>query len=147
MKTRVCPRCEGSGTTFWKGFTSLEGKVYADRTEVCNSCMGRKVFEEYSETEIRDMIFSKRGNKRLLAAFPAKFDHYRDHKASRAYFCWRLARFHGGKDSTMPMTAEMVIRNDPFKPELDKLAERIAIEAFGSDMEAAKRWGRAFGLI
>lgn len=48
---------------------------------------------------------------------------------------------------TMPMMADLFVRGDPFKAELDKLADSVAKEQFGTDLAAAARWGRAFGLI
>lgn len=45
----------------------------------------------------------------------------------------------------MPMTADLVVRSDPFKPELDKLAELVAKKVFGTDMAGAYRWAGALG--
>lgn len=149
-ENRPCGRCKGEGTTFSKGFTSLEGKVYPDKTEVCYSCNGAKEFSAPNGSAILDIITTSRGMKdgkrKIRAAWPSKLDHYKDRELGRAYFVWRLARFHGGKDVTMPCTADMVVRSDPFKPELNAMAEQVAKHCFGTDMAAAMRWGSAFGL-
>jgi len=52
-----------------------------------------------------------------------------------------------GADMTMPITADMAVRGDPFKAELDAIADKVACAAFGSKYRAAARWGRAFGMI
>jgi hypothetical protein len=63
----------------------------------------------------------------------------------RAYFVWRLARFHGGADVTMPVIAEMCCHYDPYEPELNLFSEHIAKAAFGTNMAAAYRWANALG--
>lgn len=146
--SRNCLRCNGEGTVFHQGFTSLEGHVYPDETEVCSSCKGSKVFEEPNYTAIlKEIISSKGKNKGKLKASWSGNGHYSDHNLARAYYCWRIARFNGGADTTLPMTASLVLRNDPYKPELEKLADEVAKASFGTDMAAAYRWGRAFGIV
>jgi len=56
-----------------------------------------------------------------------------------------MARFHGGKDVTMPVTATCLIDGDPFEDMLGKVAELVAVKAFGTDMAAAYRWAGALG--
>jgi len=68
-------------------------------------------------------------------------------EGSRAYYVWRMARFHGGADVTMPVVASVLRGNDPFVKELDALAELVAKKVFGTDMAAALRWGSALGFL
>lgn len=148
MSERACLRCNGEGTVFHKGFTSLEGKVYPDETKPCYGCKGAKVFQEPDYDAIVSAVVSSKGkSKGKLKASWQGAEHYSDLNAARAYYVWRLARFHGGVDMRMPMTADMVLRSDPFKPELDKLADIVAKKLLGTDMAAAFRWGKALGMI
>lgn len=61
------------------------------------------------------------------------------YQAARAYYVWRMARFNGGIDMTMPMSADLVVRGDPFRAKLDALADAVAKRAFGLDMSAARK--------
>ncbi len=49
--------------------------------------------------------------------------------SDREYYVWRLARFHGGRDVTMPILAMLRIEGDPFKEDLDNLADEVASAA------------------
>ena len=148
MSERACLRCNGEGTVFHKGFTSLEGKVYPDETKPCYGCKGAKVFQEPDYDAIVSAVVSSKGkSKGKLKASWQGSEHYSHLNAARAYYVWRLARFHGGVDMRMPITADMVLRSDPFKPELDKLADIVAKKLLGTDMAAAFRWGKALGMI
>jgi len=147
MEERSCLRCKGEGTVFHAGFT-YEGKVYPDENKVCPCCKGNKVFWEPDYQAIKKAIISSKGvSKGKLKSSWAGTKHYGDQGMARAYYVWRLARFHGGADPKMPMTADLVLRADPFKPELDRMADEVAKESFGTDMAAAFRWGKAFGII
>jgi hypothetical protein len=64
----------------------------------------------------------------------------------RAYYVWRMARFHGGADMCMPMMAQIRCSGDPYLPELDSLADAVAKVAYGSNMRAAQRWAPLLGL-
>lgn len=146
MKPCIC--CSGVGTTILEGFTSTEGKVYPTRTITCTSCNGEKNFPEVEESFIRALLIAGKGkNKgkiRAAMTSPSKNDGV---MAARAYYVWRLARFHGGVDVTLPVTAEFVVRGDPYRNELEKLACKYASEFFGSEMKGAARWAKAFGII
>lgn len=140
-----CTRCKGSGETFSKGFTALDGTVYADRTDKCSACKGEGNFPEVDESNIRQAILATKGKNK--GKIRASMTSTSDRDGARAYYVWRLARFHGGKDMTMPMMADLFVRGDPLKAELDKLADAVAKEQFGTDLAAARRWGRAFGMV
>jgi hypothetical protein len=143
---KQCERCKGETVTHSHGFTSVEGKVYPSRTDTCICCKGEGFFPEIDESAIIAAIVAKQGKNKgqLRASMTSNFS---DRDAARAYYVWRLARFHGGKDVTMPMMADLAVRGDPFKAELDKLADAVAKQYFGTDMAAAHRWGRALGFI
>lgn len=64
---------------------------------------------------------------------------------SRAYYVWRLARFHGGVDVTMPMQATFEVSGDPYVPLLDAVADRVAQAVYGTCRAGSSRWAAAFG--
>lgn len=64
---------------------------------------------------------------------------------SRAYYVWRMARFHGGADVTMPMQARFEVSGDPYVPLLDAVAEQVARAVYGTDAAGAVRWAHAMG--
>lgn len=147
---RDCTRCKGVGTTFREGF-SYEGRTYPDKTETCSRCNGDKQYQAPNWDALIEACTTARGaekgKRKFRAAFPSKLKHWQDREAARAYYVWRIARFHGGKDMTMPITASTVIGGDPFQDELEALASIVAKRFFGSDMRAASRWAQAFGMI
>lgn len=151
MSDLSCTICKGAKTVHFEGFTSVEGKVYPSSDRPCISCQGKGEFPALDETAIKDIvtrIVATRGkNKgRIRASMTAPF-RAEGFEEGRAYYVWRLARFHGGKDMTMPMTADMIVRGDPCKGELDQLADTVAKHCFGTDMAAAQRWGKALGYL
>lgn len=154
---RPCGRCKGTGITVSPALpdqsgTDSFGKPYhyparPEKRERCYCCKGTGTFPAVNV----DMILAAiKGRKGLRSAAPKPRDGsrgYGDLHDKRAYYVWRLARFHGGEDVTMPVTATMLIHNDPFLPELDALADAIAKRVFGTDLAAAHRWGHALGHI
>ena len=147
-EVRPCSRCKGEGTIFRRGF-SYGDKTYPDTTEACSACKGAKVFHGPDVDLIVEAITTTRGGngkKRFRSAWNNKDrNRYSDVNAGRAYYVWRLARFHGGADVTMPMTADMVTRGDPFKAELDVIADHVAKVFFGTNMAGAARWAPLLG--
>jgi hypothetical protein len=141
---RPCERCNGTKTTTRKAFTYTDHRTgkqthYPDKTEPCYKCAGAGQFAAPDETA----IFAKiKGRKGLRSARPA-----REAGSDRAYYVWRMARFHGGVDMTMPVMASLEIGGDPWRKELDELADKAARQFLGSDMRAAMRWGRALGVF
>ena len=117
---KVCTRCKGAK---------------AEVGGVCVFCEGQREFHEPQRTEIFGAIVGPQG---LRKAKPTKGGH-------RAYYVWRLARFHGGVDVTIPMVAMIRIEGDPYIRELDELAEETARRWCGSDLVAASRWGALLG--
>lgn len=120
--TKPCTKCNGSG----KG-----GILYPE----CPFCQGKGSFTKPDVVELCQLI---KGRKGLRSARP---------KDNRAYYVWRLTRFYGGADVTMPMNAMYSIEGDPYQKELDAIAEAVANVIFGTDMAAAHRWGSALGYI
>jgi hypothetical protein len=141
-----CKVCKGEKVIHSKGFTTEGGKVYPDTTRDCISCKGTGTFPEVNQEKILTRIVAGQGKNKgkIRASMTSSFS---DMEEARAYYVWRLARFHGGKDTTMPMMADLAVRGDPYKGELDKLADQVAKDSFGTDLAAAARWGRAFGII
>jgi len=145
---RSCTQCKGEKVNHSKGFTSLDGVVYPDETRPCYCCEGRGTFPEVDAPAIlAGLIASKGKNKGKLRASLVSPLRSEGITAARTYYVWRLARFHGGKDCTLPITADMVVRGDPFKKELDLIADQVAKAAFGTDLAGTARWAKAFGMI
>jgi hypothetical protein len=63
----------------------------------------------------------------------------------RAYYVWRMARFHGGADVTMPMTASLAVAGDPYVPYLDVVADKVAEAVYGTARAGSIRWAGAMG--
>lgn len=117
MKRRNCVNCEGAGV------------ARCDPGKKCVRCGGRGYFEPPDESAIRGVIFSRTG--RLVTVRP---------RDPRAYFVWRLARFWGGDDVVLPVMAYVLISGDPFLPELEALADRVAEEVYGTSLAPVARW-------
>jgi hypothetical protein len=129
---RQCPKCHGSGQIFRAGFT-YENRTYPDEMRQCLDCEGRGNFAPIDVVAIHAAIKGRNG---LRSKRPEN---------RRAYYVWRMARFHGGADVTMPVIAMMELGDDPFRPELDILADAVARRVYGSDLAAAYRWRGALG--
>ncbi|MFI5296624.1 MAG: hypothetical protein ACHREM_00885 [Polyangiales bacterium] len=101
-------------------------------------------------TSIPDRLPCKRcdakGARRFKTSAPCD---YRDGPDAilrrRVYFVWRIARFHGGADVTMPITAQTMIQGDPYVDVLEALATIVAKVQFGTDRAAAHRWAPLLG--
>lgn len=129
-----CTKCKGAGCTLKSALGGTRG---------CFSCNGVGYFEPVDAKAIIAAIVSTRGQRKgkLLKSRPS----YK--KGPRAYFVWRLARFHGGADVCMPVSAYWDVDGDPFKNELELLADEVAKAAFGTDLAGAARWGSALGML
>jgi len=138
MKT--CEKCENGKYTAW------DGKI-----ETCRHCAGSGLFEEPNIDKIlSDITTSRGGNFRLKASAPNKTAWSENTSVVhpsywRSYYVWRLARFHGGVDVTMPMMAETMVGGDPYRKDLEEMAESLARKFFGSDMAAASVWKNVLG--
>ena len=130
---RTCTDCNGTGFKTISGFTTQEGKVYPERRYGCRTCEGAGTVAAPDEAGIRAAIKGRKPGS-LRTARP---------QDRRAYYVWRMARFHGGVDVTLPVMASLDCGADAYRPELDALADQVAREAFGSDLRGAMRWHRA----
>jgi len=144
MATR-CETCNGTG----------KNRYGWGRT--CYDCYGGGYFPAVEEqlprilslitvSRGRDKGKLRRSRPKPPDCKPDPIDSEENIARARAYYVWRLARFHGGADVCMPVVAEMESVNDPDKAKLDAIAEAVARRAFGTDMAAAFRWGTALGL-
>jgi hypothetical protein len=127
-ETASCRRCQGSGIL--KGITdSTIGVNIPDKT--CFYCSGTGTFNAPDLQEIMTLI---KGRKGLRSRRPENV---------RAYYVWRLARFHGGVDVTLPVMAEMDIAGDPYRNLLDTWAQQVAHHVYGSGTRGIDRWHQA----
>lgn len=130
----ACTRCKGDGHTLSKGFRTEEGKVYPSKWNKCHCCEGAGW---YHAPDLKALVKAVTGRKPNTLRSKRPDD-------SRAYYVWRLARFHGGKDTCLPMGAEMEIGGDPYRDILEELAKIVAKRYFGSANVGRARWQQAF---
>ena len=130
-----CTACKGSTKIAYESFTGVDGTRYPGRSFACNACRGSGVFSAPDQPKI---IHEISGRKGLCSKRPSD---------ARAYYVWRMARVHGGADVTMPVCAMSQIHGDPFRDQLDLLADAVAKHVYGTDLAAANRWGMALGHI
>ena len=132
-----CKHCSGAGHTLTKGFRceggESDGKVFPSLWKTCCDCNGAGYFHC---PDIFALVEAVKGRK------PGKLRSKRPEDA-RAYYVWRLARFHGGADVCLPMSAEMEIGGDPYKPLLETLSKMVARGTFGSENVGSARWQQA----
>ena len=133
---RDCPACKGTGKL---PEIKYEGGSFA--ASICYDCKGRG---DFPPVDIENLLQRIKGRKAgtiksvMTSYLPAG---EKDELAyRRAYYVWRMARFHGGKDMTMPVVAAMGIGSDPFIKELNEIVDAVAKTAFGSNMRAAYAW-------
>jgi len=134
QELRDCTSCKGSGKAYHWDHEKAAGKP----PKPCYSCKGKGKF---GPPDVEAIVAAIKGRKGLRASRPDRAH------GPRAHFVWRLARFHGGADVTMPIGAETEISGDPWHKELDALPGLVAKRVFGSDMAAASRWGRLLGYV
>ena len=147
--TRKCnERSCNNGISISAGF-EYAGKFYPETQRQCSTCLGRGTMSEPDYQAIFEAVTTTRGAKgsrRFRQSPPTAWT-----KSSlgienrRAYYVWRLARFHGGADVTMPIGAMTFAGKDAWLPELDRYASELAKKVFGTDLAAAHRWHNALG--
>jgi len=124
-----CTKCKGKGTG-WKD-------------QLCPFCHGKGTFPEVNKVAIVGLVYNmggRRAHGKFRAIFPSKLRRDNGVIGSRAYYVWRMARFHGGADVRMPILSGILIEGDPYVSELDSIADEIAKSVFGTDMAAAIIW-------
>ena len=130
----ACSTCKGSGRI----------ASYLDSSErPCSSCGGSGLFEAPDADALIQAVTCKgKGGRRFRRSWP-RAPYCGALPEKRAYYVWRLTRFHGGADVTLPMTAEMLLRGDPYVAFLDLLARKLASVVFGSGDAGGARWRAA----
>jgi len=148
---RSCSDCKGAGKHHHDAWTSVTGTSYPAYDSECTVCGGTGTmaapdFDALFLAVTTDRGVKVKGKRKFRKSPPqlwAKSTQGVENR--RAYYVWRLARFHGGADVTLPMTADLFCGRDAYRKELDAYAELLARAAFGTDMAAAHRWSRAMG--
>lgn len=145
---RDCPRCKGKGQTDneWIYNHSLGEGHYG--TGPCKACKATGKFVKPDFDAILNAITKtvKGSDRRAFrASQPKAANKFANLEEGRAYYVWRMVRFHSGRDVTMPVVAMMVNDKDPYTKELDAMADAVAKQCFGTNMAAAYRWGNALG--
>jgi hypothetical protein len=140
-----CTKCDGKGEAFsdFANYNQVT-REFSPGMKACIYCQGRGTFPELNVEAVVSACFTTRGGKRFRKSMTSPVGRASP-EAVRAYYVWRLARFHGGADVTMPITAMMLIDGDPMVKMLDAISDRVALAAFGTSNAAATRWGRALG--
>jgi hypothetical protein len=133
METRNCLSCKGTGIRVYGGTIP---------NRPCNSCKGSG---SYGAVDVPAILEAIKGRKGLRSKAPDYSGVHFTVANVRAYYVWRMARFHGGVDVTMPMVAGIMVHGDPFTKELDAVADAVAKRVYGTDRAAAYRWGNALG--
>ena len=128
-----CARCQGSKLTIHEAWTSMEGKHYPRREQPCIWCDG---VGHFTKPDIPALVQAVKGRK------PGKLRSKRPDD-TRAYFIWRMARFHTGADVCLPMAAQMDIAADPYKDLLEVAAEMLAEHLTGHRSAGRARWQSA----
>ena len=128
-----CKHCSGAGHVLMKGFRCDDGKSFPSEWKTCHQCDGIGYFHCPDIFALTDAVKGRKAGK-LRSKRPDD---------ARAYYVWRLARFHGGADVCLPMGAEMEIGGDPYKPLLESLSKIVARAIFGSGNVGLARWQQA----
>jgi hypothetical protein len=128
-----CRKCNGSKLTIREEFTSMDGKVYPRTEKPCIWCDG---VGHFTKPDLVELVAAVKGRKPGTLRSKRPDD-------TRAYFIWRMARFHTGADVTLPMTAQMDIAPDPYRELLDFWAETVAERLSGHKSAGRARWRSA----
>lgn len=131
---RTCKHCGGSG-------------YFSPGT--CTTCHGEGRLVEPNEERLLLLVLKSDDSIRRTRPRQAETGDSSSYKVacSRAYAIWRLARFNGGKDTRMPVLAELELHGDPYSDEIHEIADRVARKQFGTDMAAALKWSKALGYM
>lgn len=157
MDTRICTRCNGQGfrTESWDAVGT---------SKPCYACDGQGHFPAVEVAPIRALVINPKTGKTFSTSLNSKDGRKRADSLGalapvtpygmllrrRAQYVWRIARWHAGVDGTGfnlggAIMADMDLMGDPWKPELDTLADLIADECYGrgANLRAARRWTQA----
>ena len=123
--TMNCTRCDGAGLVdHWRG----DGSKLQ-----CDCCDGRGTFEA---PDLEQLCAAIKGRKPRTVRSKRPED-------PRAWFLWRMVRFHTGQDTCLPMTASLAVDGDPFVSTLDAAARVIAQHLTGKESIGSARWRHA----
>ena len=131
-----CSDCAGRGRRI----------SWTKKTKQCWNCDGVGYFptlESQFDDILKMLIIGKKKKRFRASAIP--FEKRNNVLGRRAYYIWRLTRYHGGQDVTMPIGAITFLGNDPERAKLDKIADMFAKKVYGTDLAAAYRWKNALG--
>jgi len=109
IEDRDCKLCNGTGV-----------RTILGETHVCRACGGSGRRPAPDEAGLEEACRGRGG--RLRSTRP---------RDDRAYYVWRMARVRAGVDERIPVLAALLVYGDPFRPELDALAERLAVAHLG----------------
>ena len=123
-----CTRCEGTTVLTYPSMPDIAPRP-------CPFCDGRGHFHL---VDVQFLIDRIKGRKPGTLRSKRPDD-------DRAWYVWRMARFHGGADVTLPMTAAFAVTGDPYVPYLDLVAEKVAQQVYGSYRAGTIRWAQAMG--
>jgi hypothetical protein len=141
---RPCKKCKGTGTHDHHWHWNAETMTGHHGPGPCDECgaTGKIAKPDFDAITKGKKGETKRSFRNSKPKFVNEFRHLNE---GRAYFVWRMIRFHGGADVTMPVSATSAVHYDPFYNELDAFAGKIAKAVFGTEMAAAYRWANALG--
>jgi len=128
-----CGHCNGTMINVYEGFTGVDGTVYPRKEKPCLWCDGLGVF---FKPDLASLIKAVKGRKPGTLRSKRPDD-------GRAYFIWRMARFHTGADVCLPMTAQMEVSGDPYRDMLELVAEMLAERLTGHKSAGRARWQAA----
>lgn len=128
-----CRRCNGSKLTIHEAWTAMDGRNFPRREQPCLWCDGVGIFEKPDIIELTKAIKGRKPGK-LRSKRPDD---------TRAYFIWRMVRFHTGDDVCLPMMAQMDISADPYRELLEVVAEEVAAHLTGHTSAGRARWQAA----
>jgi hypothetical protein len=129
-----CGRCNGTGIYVSREITGDDGKIIIARKEsACSWCDSVGYFVK---PDIETLVKLIKGRKPGTLRSKRPDD-------SRAYFIWRMVRFHTGADVCLPMMAGLEISGDPYQEMLDAISEMIAQKMTGHKSAGRARWQSA----
>lgn len=137
---KPCNRCKGVGKITYEAFKKADGTFCDPWERECSYCRGKGHFPPLDIPAIVEAITTKTGLRKSRPTGEGI-------EAERAYYVWRMARFHGGVDTCMPIMASTLGGGDPYIDELDILADKVAEKFLGSSLRAAAQWGKALGYL
>ncbi len=119
-ESRSCVNCGGSGKV---------GNIK------CMPCKGTGSFDRPDFGKIYQLIKGRTGVRQN----PPSND--------RAFYVWRMVKFHAGLDVKLPIEAIARVAADPWVDDLEQAAEYLARMWYGTASAGVSRWGPLLGLL